>query len=280
MDKIINLQSLNMLKKAARIEKTYYGTGEFQFGELRLPEGRGPFPTLVLIHGGCWRNHVTLDYIAPLAEWFSRNGVATWVPEYRRLGDEGGGWPGTMLDIGLAVDALRELSELYPLSLDRVYVAGHSAGGQLALWAASRRYLTTQSDVFQSDPLTIVGVIGLAAITNLRAFRNEQPGGCNAAVDELLGGTPSEFGNRFDDVCPTMRLPLRVPQLFIHGLFDEVVTVDSINQYVKSAITKGDSVKLIIVSEGGHFEPVVFTPNSAAALEASLAWIHSKGSVC
>jgi len=72
-----------------------YGPDEFNFGELRLPEGKGPFPVVMVIHGGCWLAAYDLGYISGLAAELTRAGFATWSIEYRRVGDEGGGWPGT-----------------------------------------------------------------------------------------------------------------------------------------------------------------------------------------
>src|SRR4051812_30037720 len=89
-------------------ERITYGNRPQQFGELRLPKGDGPFPVVVVIHGGCWQNAFDFVYMTRLAAWLTHHGVATWTIEYRRLGDEGGGWPGTFLDVATATDALRD----------------------------------------------------------------------------------------------------------------------------------------------------------------------------
>ena len=95
-----------------------YGTGPQQVGELRLPNGKGPFPVAVVIHGGCWtKGLATMQNTAPLASDLTKSGIATWNIEYRQVGDDDGGWPGTFLDWGAAVDDLRKLAKTYPLDL-------------------------------------------------------------------------------------------------------------------------------------------------------------------
>src|SRR5947209_5684909 len=115
-----------------------YGPEYLQFGELYLPAGDGPFPVIPLIHGGYWRARYDLTLMDGLAEDLARRGYAAWNIEYRRVGDEGGGWPGTFLDVALATDYLRELAITYPLNLQKVVTMGHSAGGHLALWLVAR----------------------------------------------------------------------------------------------------------------------------------------------
>ncbi|MGS0896970.1 alpha/beta hydrolase family protein [Burkholderia stagnalis] len=274
---ILTAADLRKLPLPDPVERIPYGPSAQQFGELRMPTaGSGPFPVLVLLHGGCWRNHVTLTYITPLAQWFAERGVATWVPEYRRLGDEGGGWPGTFLDVGMAFDMVRKIAEVQPIDPQRVFAAGHSAGGQLALWLASRNRLHHASDLFRPDPLTVAGVIGLAAITDLDEYRHGPPESCNASVEMLMGGGPSEFDQRYADASPMRRLPLDVPQIFIHGLHDDIVPVETLRAYIDAATTAGDAVQILQLPSGGHFEPAVLTEASENARTVALDWITSR----
>lgn len=110
-----------------------YGSDPLHFADLRLPARPEPYPVVVLIHGGFWRNRYSLDHIGHMAQALTDAGVATWTPEYRRIGDSGGGYPGTFLDIVAALNHLQAIATDYNLDLDRVVVAGHSAGGHLAL---------------------------------------------------------------------------------------------------------------------------------------------------
>src|SRR5579872_4131906 len=129
-----------------------YGPGEQHFADLRCPafsleQGRTryaptlqreSYPVVIGIHGGYWRARYGLDYFGHVCAALTAAGIATWNIEYRRLGDDGGGWPGTFEDVALAADALRTVATSYPLDLTRVYAVGHSAGGQLALWLTGR----------------------------------------------------------------------------------------------------------------------------------------------
>src|ERR1043166_8512394 len=119
-----------------------YGTDQLQLGELRVPEGRGPHPVVVVLHGGCWvaklgnldERAVALDLVRPLAAALTEAGIATWNLEYRRLGNAGGGWPGTFQDVAHGTDYLRHIARENRLDLNRVVAIGHSAGGHPAMW--------------------------------------------------------------------------------------------------------------------------------------------------
>ena len=115
-----------------------YGDGEFQFGDLRLPEGPGPYAVAILIRGECFLSMYNIEHNVRFAEALTESGIAVWNLEYRRVGNEGGGWPGTFEDIAHGADHLRVLAKEYPIDLERVISIGHSAGGHLALWVAAR----------------------------------------------------------------------------------------------------------------------------------------------
>ena len=196
-----------------------YGDGPQQFGELRLPRARGRVPVVVLIHGGCWRAQYDLTHVAPAAAALATAGYAVWVPEYRRVGNDGGGWPGTFDDIANAVDFVRVLASKYSLlDTTRVVLVGHSAGGQLAMWAASRRPGEAPGASSSKTPLRVSGVVSLAGITDLAAFA--APAGCGSAVVPLVGGRSTEMPDRYRSVSPVSRIPLGVPVRLVHGTAD------------------------------------------------------------
>ena len=113
-----------------------YGPAGPQHAELYLPAGSAPAPVVVLVHGGCWLNAYGLDHIRALAGALAAEGYAVWSLEYRRVGDDGGGWPGTGNDVQAAVAALTFAPFSERFDLQRLAVLGHSAGGHLALWLA------------------------------------------------------------------------------------------------------------------------------------------------
>lgn len=248
-------------------ERIAYGTERPQFGELRVPSGAGKFPVVVLIHGGCWLSDFDYAHVTPLAAALTREGYATWTIEYRRLGDAGGGWPNTFLDAARAVDHLRELAKRHPLDLNRLAFAGHSAGGQLALWLAARGKLPPSSELYSKQPLLPSAVIGLAAITDLAAYRVGPADSCHASVDPLLGGTSSQQPARYAQTSPLALLPLTVPQWLLQGSRDPIVSPDSARTYVERA---GAHAHLRLIASAGHFEMVVPEGEAWAALLTAL----------
>lgn len=234
-----------------------YGAAPQQFGELRLPPGTGPFPVVVLIHGGCWLQAFDYRYFNHLAAALASEGYATWTPEYRRIGDAGGGWPNTLLDAAAATDHLRTLATDYPLDLRRIAAVGHSAGGQLALWLAARDQLPRDSALYRDDPLPLQGVIGLAAITDLATYRIGPADSCHSAVDRLLDATPDSEPQRYAQTSPTALLPLGVPQWLLQGGRDPIVSSESVRAYIAAATQAGDTVTMRLDADAGHFEPAL-----------------------
>ena len=266
----LSWSKLSQMPLPAAGERIAYGDGPQQFGELRLPRGDGPFPVVVLIHGGCWKNEFNYVYMTRLGAWFAEHGLACWTIEYRRLGDNGGGWPGTFLDVADACDFVRQIAQTHPIDPKRVYAAGHSAGGQLALWLASRDKLSSASELFIKNPIVVRGVIGLAAITDLAKYRIGPAGSCHASVEPLLGGPPDKVPNRYAETSPSQRLPLGIPQVFIQGERDPIVDASSVRAYVEIAKKSGDRVVLLSVPAAGHFETAVPIPLTAPLLEEAL----------
>jgi acetyl esterase/lipase len=236
-------------------QRIAYGADPLQFGELRLPSGRDSVPLVVFIHGGCWRAQYDLQHVAPAAAALVQDGIATWTVEYRRIGDAGGGWPGTFDDISHAVDYVRALAARFPrIDTTRVVLMGHSAGGQLALWAASRKQ-NELTGLFRSSvaPLHVAGVVSLAGIADLVAF-GATPGSCNANVPLLLGGSPQEQRDRYRAVDPSERVPIGVPIRLVHGEADPIVPVAQSREFLSRARTALDTVQLDVVPGAGHFD--------------------------
>ncbi len=255
-------------------ERIAYGAGPQQFGELRLPKGDGPFPVIVLVHGGCWMAEFDYVYMTRLAAWFVDHGFATWTIEFRRVGDPGGGWPGTFLGVASATERQKALSRDHPLDLTRVYAAGHSAGGQLALWLAARKKLSTESELFLKDPISIRGVLGLAAVTDLAQYRIGPPGSCHSSVDLLLGGAPEKVPQRYAETSPRQLLPLGVPQIFIQGQRDPIVDPASVRKYVEAAKKSGDRATILPLPTAGHFETSVPLPLTTPQFEEALRFLQ------
>lgn len=245
-----------------------YGSGPLQFGELRLPEGPGPHPVAVVVHGGCWRAQYTLDYVRAMSEALTRSGIATWSLEYRRIGDSGGGWPGTFQDVARGTDHLRELAEAHALDLRRVVTVGHSAGGHLALWLAARHRLPPESPLHSPDPLPVAGVVSLAGITDLRAY-GALTGSCPSAVPELMGA-PAELPERYAHGSPAELLPLGVPVVLVQGGADPTVPRSQAETFAARARERGDDARVRVLEWAGHFDVVAPTSPAWPAVEEAV----------
>jgi acetyl esterase/lipase len=270
--RVSDVDTITLQQAGARIA---YGPDSLQFGELRMPPGRGPFPVAVLIHGGCYfSRYATLRNTAALADALTAAGVATWNVEYRRYDNPGGGWPGTFQDVARATDYLRTLGRLHPLDLSRVITVGHSAGGQLALWLAHKAApLPRTSPLYREAPLPVIGTVGLGPIVDMREYQTREKASCgNSAIESVLGGLPSNVPDRVSLVSPTELLPLGVPTVLVAGSMDGVAPVSALNAYATAARLKGDRVFVFTSPDEGHFDVLApFRASGQAALAQAKA---------
>ncbi|MBI3362061.1 MAG: alpha/beta fold hydrolase [Chloroflexi bacterium] len=241
------------MNKSTRIP---YGPDQLQFGDLRLPSGPGPYPVAIVIHGGFWLAFYDLTLMDSICAALTEAGVATWNIEYRRVGNRGGGWPGTFQGVGLAADHLRELARRNNLDLDRVVSLGHSAGGHLALWLAGRHRIPA-GNVLSSGtggPLPLKTVVSLAGVNDLEWAARRRVG--MGAVERLIGGGPDTHPERYAVGSPAALLPLGVRQILIHGTDDGNVPFEISRVYRDAAVVRGDEAVLIPLPGAGHFEVI------------------------
>ena len=231
-----------------------YGPDPLQFGDLRLPPGPGPWPVAVVVHGGFWKAAYSLDHIGWLCQALTRAGYATWSLEYRRVGQPGGGWPGTFLDLAQGVRHVRLLAGRYPLDAARVAVVGHSAGGHLALWVAGAHRVPAASPLRVEDSLPVRGAVSLAGVNDLRRAWEMRLG--SDAVAALLGGGPDDHPDRYAAASPQALLPLGVRQALVHGTADPNVPYELGQRYHEAAQAAGDDAVLLTLPDLGHFEVI------------------------
>ncbi|HEX2052452.1 MAG TPA: alpha/beta hydrolase [Actinomycetota bacterium] len=229
---------------------------------MTLPAGRPPFRVAVLVHGGFWSMPWDAGLMAPAARDLAQRGVAVWNLEYRRLGEPGAGWPGTFTDVLAGFAALAGLPEVEVLDLSSVAVAGHSAGGHLALWLAAER------KAYGGGRPAVSAVAALAAVTDLRLCWEQDAGG--GAVRHLLGGSPSRYAERYRAVSPIERLPLGIPQLLVSGRRDRMVPPGFSIRYGDAAAAAGDDVTVLLFERTGHMD--VINPGKKAWRTAA-AWM-------
>ncbi|MDQ2888258.1 MAG: alpha/beta hydrolase [Chloroflexota bacterium] len=243
------------------VSRLAYGDEPLQFGDLYTPAGTEPRPLVILIHGGFWRAAYDLSLMTGLAEDLAQRGFAVWNIEYRRVGDAGGGWPNTLLDVARATDHLRALQQSYSLDLQRVIPVGHSAGGHLALWLCARHKLIGSDLLTDSaTPQPIKGAVSLAGAMDLEHVWQLHLG--NDATIELLGGDPATVDERYAAASPAAHLPLGIPQVLIHGTEDDRVPLIVSQVYAEKARAVGDAITLIELPGADHF--VLIDPASAA----------------
>ena len=164
-----------------------YGKDPLQLVDLWLPEGKGPHPVVVMIHGGCWQTEIaTRDIMNYIADDLRKHGIAVWNIEYRGV-DRGGGYPGTYLDVGAAADLLGAQAKALNLDLAHTIAIGHSAGGHLALWLAARPALPEGEPLRGAAPLRIDTAISQAGIADLRAAMQRTGHACGTEAPTKMG---------------------------------------------------------------------------------------------
>jgi acetyl esterase/lipase len=241
-----------------------YGDAPEQFATLDVPSTPGPHPVVVLIHGGFWRAAYGLDLMDPLAADLVGRGYAAWNIEYRRVGQPGGGWPGTLEDVAAAIDHLAKVPEGADLDLTRVSVVGHSAGGHLALWAAGRRALDPGAP--GADPVVeVAAAVGLAPVTNLRMGATDGVG--NGAVVDFLGGSPEEFPDRYAVAEPN--LAGEAAYAVIEGDADDIVPEQFARPDRPGPST--NTVTFVLIPGADHFDVIDPQHEAWAAAVAELA---------
>jgi acetyl esterase/lipase len=207
---------------------------------------------IIAIHGGWWRSENGLETQAHQCAALTREGFATWNIEYRRLGEDGGGWPGTLRDISSAIDFVGQIAAAYELDLSRVITVGFSAGGHLSLWAAAReRYATTTRDTW-TPSVILKGAVALAGAVDLVGCANLNLSG--GVVSQFLHGGPQEHPERYAQTSPLELLPLGVPHMLMHGTDDTSIPCEISKTYHREAEKSGDRCQLILLPDTQHFE--------------------------
>jgi len=234
--------------------KIAYGPAPQQFGHLRLPKGPGPHPVVIYVHVGCYLAEYSIAHAGALEQALADSGYAVWSLEYRRVGDPGGAWPGTFHDLAHGADHLKTLSTKYAFDLARVVAAGHSAGGNSALWLAARRGIPKTSPLWVEQPLAIAGVLALAPAGDFAEMHAKK--GCGGVMDQLMGGSPSSVPDRYRAASPGELLPIDVPQALIIGGRDQSFNAFG-HSYAARAKAAGErQLRVVDVPDAGHFDVI------------------------
>ncbi len=174
------------------------------------------------------------------------------MPEYRRVGQPGGGWPGTF------DDALAAATRLPALAAEAAggrrvdggppILAGHSAGGHLALWTAGQRHVTPSR-----------AVVSLAGVCDL--VRCDLLGLGHGAASALMGGGSDRLPDRYREADPMAAIPTGARVILLHGTADDRVPSQQSTDYASAASSAGDDARCVLLPGAGHFD--VIDPLSA-----------------
>lgn len=203
--------------------RIHYGNNPLQFGDLWLPDGDIK-TTVILIHGGCWLSaYPGVELMNPMADELRNQGFAVWNLEYRRMGHDGGGYPGTFLDVANGADYLKVIAKEHHLDLTNIIVSGHSAGGHLATWLASQNNIADTSPLYNPDAISVSSVISLAGINDLERYARYGASSCGNNTVETLINFNERGEDAYRDTSPLRLLPIRVPFVEVVAAFDAPV---------------------------------------------------------
>ncbi len=272
----MDILSLPVLTADYRIA---YGSAPSQFGDLWLPRTpRGSLlPVVVFFHGGWWKSEYDLGYAGRLCSALKNQGIACWSIEYRRVGNAGGGWPGTFQDAATGFDFLAALAKSYPLDLGRVLTMGHSAGGHLAFWIAGRHHVDPGSEIFLPGAgialrgaVALAGAVDLRLIIELSEFAGVSGDGAFAhdlfahdlfahdrdEVLRFMGGSPPVFPARYHAGNPGDLLPFQAPQVLVQGTADDQIPPGLPARWAAMSHRLGSSAVVSMLSGMDHFDVV------------------------
>jgi acetyl esterase/lipase len=236
-----------------------YGTAASQYVELFRPTGAGPFPVVVLVHGGCWQTEFGgITQFRNMANALVAEGIAVWSVEYRRVDEEGGGYPGTYEDMVGALDSLAASAKTYQLDLERIAAVGHSAGGHMVQWAAGRTRIPAASPLYRPSPMRLRHVVSLGGINDLRAWT----GLCGFEVSKLTGMPTAARPNVFADTNPAELLPNGSHTVLITGELDRLVPPQVAFNFAAKAKAAGDAAEVVVLPRASHFDEAAATSPS------------------
>ena len=240
-----------------------YGSAPSQFAELFRPAGQGPFPVVVLVHGGCWTvKFGGITQMRNVAGALAARGIAVWNVEYRRVDEEGGGYPGTYLDINAALDRLGAEAPAYQLDLRRIVAMGHSAGGQLVQWIAGRSRIASTSPLFQARPLKIGHIISLGGLADLRREADLIKTSCGRDLVQLAGSPSLERPDIFADTNAADLMPNGSSTVLITGALDTISPPRAAYAYAARAQAGGDQARVVILPNASHYDEIAATSHA------------------
>jgi acetyl esterase/lipase len=261
---LMSWPDLTNRRKEAPTETVRIGDGDTDIVDVWLPDGPGPHPVVLMVHGGCWQKSIADRTLMNYAAEAMRNeGLAVWNIEYRGVDEEGGGYPGTFYDVVKAADALQEYGEEFNLDLSRVAGFGHSAGGHLVTWLAGRKNLPATSVLAGGDPLQMLGVVNSGGLADLEASEPLTLKSCLAEIKgELIGEVSDARPDPLSDTSSDRLLPTGAVIYSVNGERDRIAPPALGDDFTAKAKQAGDKARVIVIPNEGHVE--LIAPGSDA----------------
>lgn len=252
-----NYLALNGPQATAQIA---YGPAPSQYAQLFRPSGTGPFPVVVLVHGGCWTVQFGgIKQMRNVANALSSQGIAVWNVEYRRVDEEGGGYPGTYQDMHAALDSLQHHASQYQLDTSRIVAMGHSAGGQLVQWIAGRAKLPKTSPLYQEKFLPINNIISLGGLADLRHEEKLIKSSCDRDIPQLAGSASTDRPDIYSDTNAADLIPNGTRTVLITGELDTISPPRVAHDYAAKAVKTGDHAEVLILPGASHYDEIAAT---------------------
>ncbi|WP_313171844.1 alpha/beta hydrolase [Massilia oculi] len=256
--------------------KLAYGPAPSQYTELFVPQGTGPFPVAVLVHGGCWTSKFGgITQFRNMAGALAARGIAVWNVEYRRVDEEGGGYPGMYLDMHAALDLLAASAPAHKLDLERIVAVGHSAGGQLVQWIAGRSRIPAGSPLYRASNLKVDRIVSLGGLADLRHEAALIKSSCDRDIAQLAGTPSPERPDVLVDTNAADLMPNGSRTWLVTGALDTISPPRVAHDYAARATAAGDKAEVVILPDASHYDEVAATspawPQVLRVIEQALA---------
>jgi len=253
-----------------------YGSAPSQYAELFVPAGTGPFPVAVLVHGGCWSARFGgITQLRNMAGALAARGIAVWNVEYRRVDEDGGGYPGMYLDMHAALEALQAQAPKHQLDLARIVAVGHSAGGQLVQWIAGRARIARTSPLYRARPLPVRHIVSLGGLADLRNEAALIASSCGRDTTQLAGLPSSARPDVFVDTNAADLMPNGSRTWLVTGALDTISPPRVAHDYAARAHAAGDHAEVVILPNASHYDEVAASspawPQVVQVIERALA---------
>lgn len=261
-DKLMGWPDLTSRPLPAPTDTVHYREGEAGVVDVWLPEGEGPHPVVLMIHGGCWQKSIAdrtlMNYAA---EDLRQRGFAVWNIEYRGVDEDGGGYPGTFTDVAAAADALSAYAEKYDLDMSRVAAFGHSAGGHLAVWNSARSNLPDDSALAGGKPYPLLGVVNSGGLADLEASSPVTLPSCLSEIEDSLTGRDEGRTDPYRDTSPVYLLPMEAEQISVNAA-DDRIAPPLLGQAFTDKVRDAGGTAHFVEVRGGHVE--LIAPGTSA----------------